>query len=659
MDKKGKILKFDLSSDAIQVRNLMSQYFLNIRIKAISNIMPNRNNSNFTEESMIKSLPSFKNRPILCNYKVDEDDYGAHDSNNMRLDLDSNIMYEDYESDNSEKIVGIIRESDNVELVHEDNLAWIYVNCALYVCYNYRMVKRLLKSRGCKVSVEVEILDSYEDENGIEIITEFELLGITLLGEKILEAVPGASATIPELQKTENYTKQFNAVKFAYKKLEESANPDFKNPIKNEHKDEIEFVNKEKNSSENISQENFEKGEVTSMTYVEKRQILESALVEALKNLDRNTYFWVEDLDDEYVYFTIGEDKFRAKYELIEHGANIDIEHREYVIRSWRTYSEEDMKDKKDFKILDPNSTVGNTEAHINHDDDEAGININLHDNDVPGKFSDEDKDEKKENESKEECAKEESKECKMSESEKEECASDEDKKGTESKEECSSDDNKEECAKQDCGMPDNKGGDSTGDSKKSVNASKDDSESDSDKEECATEDKEKCSKEEDCKMSKEQESKQEESTVKPTIISEDTYAALKNEFTALKKEHDILMSQYKEKVQAEQLRFATDFINGETDLSEENSKNVFSVIETAIKAEKFSNTDEVQKFAVQEVATALYAQMKQAKSENKENSGKNTFSCNIVKEKAKFNIGASESDIQEVKGAVDALNKI
>lgn len=650
MDKKGKILKFDLSSDAIQVRNLMSQYFLNIRIKAISNIMPNRNNSHFTEESMIKSLSSFKNRPILCNYKVDEDDYGAHDSNNIRLDLDSNIMYEDYESNNSEKIVGIIRESDNVELVHEDDLAWIYVNCALYVCYNYRIVKRLLKSRGCKVSVEVEILDSYEDENGIEIITEFELLGITLLGEKILEAVPGASVTIPELQQTENYTKQFNAVKFAYKKLEESVNPNFKNPIKNEHKNEIEFVNKEKNSSENISQENFEKGEVTSMTYIEKRQILESALAEALKNLDRNTYFWVEDLDDEYVYFTIGEDKFRAKYELIEHGANIDIEHREYVIRSWRTYSEEDMKGKKDFKVLDPNSTVGNTEAHINHDDDEAGININLHDNDVPGKFSD---DEKKENESKEECAKEDGKECKMSEDEKngskEECASEDDKE-KESKEECTS---KEECSKEECGMPDNKGGDSTGDGKKSVNASEDDSESDSD------DDKEKCSKEEDCKMSKEEESKQEESTVKPTIISEDTYTALKNEFTALKKEHDILMSQYKEKVQAEQLRFATDFINTETELTEENSKNVFSVIETAIKAEKFSDIDEVQKFAVQEIATTLYAQMKQTKNENKENSGKNTFSCNIVKEKAKFNIGASESDIQEVKGAVDALNKI
>lgn len=636
MGKNGKILKFDLSKDAIQVRNILQQQFLNIRIKAISDIFPNRNKSHFTKESMSKALPTFFNKPILCNYLVDKDDRGGHDSNGMRYDIDNDIMFEDYESDDSEKIIGVIRESDKVELVEEDGLNWIYANCCLFIAYNYRLVKSLLRSKGCKVSVEVEVLDSYIDDDGIEIITDFELLGISLLGSNLLEAIPTASMTILDLQKTERYTKQFKAIKFAYKKLEESTdestNPDFKDTVINEHKDEIEF---NKNSKEN-----FEKGEIASMTFIEKRQILETALSLTLKTLNIDTYHWVEDLDGEYVYFTVGDEQFKAKYELFEGGANIDYDNREYVIRSWRTYSEEEMKDKdkKDFKVLDPNSTVGNTEAHIQHDDDEAGININLHDKDVPGNFSKEneftDEGSKEENVSKEECASEESKEenCKMSSDE-----------GEENKEGIKESESKET---EDCDCDDN-------------DEHKEENSTDESKEECA-------SKEENCKLSsdekeqcvKEECEKQEESTVRPTIISEDTYTTLKNEFTALKKEHEILMKQYKEKVQNEQLRFAQEFVNNEPDLSSENSKNVFNVIETAIKAEKFTSNEDVEIFAVQEIATALYNQRKEQRNEEVNNK-KNSFSCDIHREKVSFTKGATDDDIDSLKSSREALENI
>lgn len=623
MGKNGKILKFDLSKDVIQVRNILQQQFLNIRIKAISDIFPNRNNSHFTKESMIKALPTFFNKPILCNYLVDKDDRGGHDSNGMRYDIDNGIMFEDYESDDSEKIVGVIRESDKVELVEEDGLNWIYANCCLFIAYNYRLVKSLLRSKGCKVSVEVEVLDSYIDDDGIEIITEFELLGISLLGSNLLEAIPTASMTILDLQKTERYTKQFKAIKFAYKKLEqsinESTNSDFENSVINEHKDEIEF--------DKDSKEKFEKGGIASMTLIEKRQILETALSLTLKTLNIDTYHWVEDLDDEYVYFTVGDEQFKAKYELFEGGANIDYDNREYVIRSWRTYSEEEMKDKdkKDFKVLDPNSTVGNTEAHIQHDDDEAGININLHDKDVPGNFSKEN--ESTDESSKEECASEEN--CKMSSNK------EENKEGTKETEDCNCDDDehKEEYSADEDSKEENCKMSSDG------------------KEECASkESKEECIKEE-CE-------KQEESTVRPTIISEDTYSTLKNEFTALKKEHEILMKQYKEKVQNEQLRFAQEFVNNEPDLSSENSKNVFSVIETAIKAEKFTSSEDIETFAVQEIATALYNQRKEQRNEEVNNK-KNSFSCDIHREKVSFTKGATDNDIDSLKSSREALEGI
>lgn len=226
-----RILKFDLSSKNLKIKNLLNQQFLNIYIEAISDIKPNRNNSWFKTEAIYEAKNSVYNKPVLCNYNSRNDSMGAHDSNGMRYDSEYNSYYEDFSGENCEIPVGIIRESDIVEIKQKDGLTWLCFGCALWVQYNYKLTKKLLKSGNCRISVEVEVLESYEDEDGIEVITKFELLGVTLI--EALEAIPTAHATVLDVLGTETYAKQINKLSFAYKQLNTSEE------MLNEHKDEI------------------------------------------------------------------------------------------------------------------------------------------------------------------------------------------------------------------------------------------------------------------------------------------------------------------------------------------------------------------------------------------------------------------------------------
>ena len=89
---------------------------------------------------------------------------------------------------------------------------WVHFTCVLWAKYCYRQVKRLLKDKRKKISVEVEVIESHEDENGVEIIDKFTFDGFSLLGEDVTEAIPNAHLTILDKVKwfKYNYTRLEN-----------------------------------------------------------------------------------------------------------------------------------------------------------------------------------------------------------------------------------------------------------------------------------------------------------------------------------------------------------------------------------------------------------------------------------------------------------------
>lgn len=216
---------FSLEADRIKLKKIFGGNFLQLEMKAISE-GENRNHSSFSLEAMQGALPSFRNKPILGYFNTKEQDFESHNGT-WKRDSETDTPYWDTTMPNGERILGLIRESDSIS-IEPDNKGknWIVLTCALWVQYALPQIKRLLKDKKKKVSVEIDIKD-YEDRDGIRYINKFELLGITILGSKngkpVTEGIEGASASVLDIIDNEVFNRQKTALCFAYKELDGDA----------------------------------------------------------------------------------------------------------------------------------------------------------------------------------------------------------------------------------------------------------------------------------------------------------------------------------------------------------------------------------------------------------------------------------------------------
>ena len=212
---------FELDSNQIRIRDILNdKNFLEIEIFAISDANPNRNKSHFTLESMQKGLESFNDKPILGFFNKQ----GDFESHNGRVAYDPEEQVDYWDNSNGEQILGFIRQTDRKEIVERDGLHWICCTAMIYTQYNYKQVKKLLKDRKKKVSVEIAVLDS-EMVDGVEYIKEFDLKGITILGSRngiqVKEGIEGAGLSILEVFDAARFSGQKQTIIQAYSQLED------------------------------------------------------------------------------------------------------------------------------------------------------------------------------------------------------------------------------------------------------------------------------------------------------------------------------------------------------------------------------------------------------------------------------------------------------
>ena len=212
---------FELDSNQIRIRDILNdKNFLEIEIYAISDANPNRNKSHFTLESMQKGLESFNDKPILGFFNKQ----GDFESHNGRVAYDPEEQVDYWDNSNGEQILGFIRQTDRKEIVEKNGLHWICCTAMIYTQYNYKQVKKLLKDRKKKVSVEIAVLDS-EMVDGVEYIKEFDLKGITILGSRngiqVKEGIEGAGLSILEVFDAARFSGQKQTIIQAYSQLED------------------------------------------------------------------------------------------------------------------------------------------------------------------------------------------------------------------------------------------------------------------------------------------------------------------------------------------------------------------------------------------------------------------------------------------------------
>lgn len=346
---------------------------------------------------MQKALPTFYNKPILGSFDSVRDDFGRHDSSDVKWDNDYENPYYDYTGGRYEVPLGLIRQSDEVKMVKKDDgLDWIVVSAAIWVQYAYKQTKKLLRSKSKKISVEVDVNDYYTDENGVDVITDFTLLGITILSDSLETGIADAHLIIPELMNDAVYQKKAQSLCFAYQKLDEALGvenspdtdkqdfSDSNSPIDNENTDEITMDN-----------ENEEGGEKSPMfTLEEKRQMIEVALTEHFSDEDDHVCIWVQDLDDERVYYSnCGDGCFSVPYTIntAEDGSSevsFNFEETQRIVRSWKVYSEDEKDDEDKSEEDECKMAAHEDECDMSSDSDDS------EDKDKECKMSEDDKEE-------------------------------------------------------------------------------------------------------------------------------------------------------------------------------------------------------------------------------------------------------------------------
>lgn len=118
-------------------------------------LLENNNKSSISRKSMNEAIPSFVNRPILGYIqKIDDEDGNFHydfAGHEMEFDEDGNIEYK-------ETVVGVIPESCNPKIVHNDEHDKDYLEVDGYIYEDYTHAAEILRRKGkCDVSIEIAV----------------------------------------------------------------------------------------------------------------------------------------------------------------------------------------------------------------------------------------------------------------------------------------------------------------------------------------------------------------------------------------------------------------------------------------------------------------------------------------------------------------------
>lgn len=149
---------------------------------------------NWEYRNLERYYRTFAGKPLLVAY-VGRRVGDGHNSQ-TKTDPETGEKYESYTAATAERIVGMVSEDENdLSLIERDGNIWERVKGRIWTNYAPELTDKLLRAGRMGVSVETNVLES-RVENGVEIMEAWEGLGVTLLGDGVAPAVPGANVRV-------------------------------------------------------------------------------------------------------------------------------------------------------------------------------------------------------------------------------------------------------------------------------------------------------------------------------------------------------------------------------------------------------------------------------------------------------------------------------
>ena len=133
---------------------------------------------------------TFAGRPVMVAYVGNR----VGDGHNSKTKYDENgEAYQSYMAPTAERIVGMISENDeDITLIERDGYRWIRVRGRIWRNYAKELTDKIIRTGRMSVSVETNVIQSkIEDE--VEIMEVWDGIGLSILGDGVVPAVPGAN----------------------------------------------------------------------------------------------------------------------------------------------------------------------------------------------------------------------------------------------------------------------------------------------------------------------------------------------------------------------------------------------------------------------------------------------------------------------------------
>ena len=204
---------------SLTVLQRLNQYEFAVEIRMMREGL-NRNRWDY--RNLDTYFSTFVGQPILCAFVNGK----IGDGHNMRekTNRDTGERYYSFTDATSERIVGTLsNDIEDFSIVEENGEKWLIAKGRLWEFYAPELVQKIIRTGRMDVSVETLVEDSQQDGE-IEVFTKWTGLGVTILGDDVMPAIPNASIKALELMKDEFAEAKLKAASYEQTESEKPTN---------------------------------------------------------------------------------------------------------------------------------------------------------------------------------------------------------------------------------------------------------------------------------------------------------------------------------------------------------------------------------------------------------------------------------------------------
>ena len=176
------------ASGTLKVTQRLNEYEFGVELWVMRE---GENRNKWSYQNLAEYYKTFVGQPILVAYVGQV----VGDGHNMakRRDPETGEEYYSFMDGTAERIVGTLSEDErDFTLVERDGHTWLKAKGRLFEFYAPELVEKIRRQGTMEVSAETNVTESHK-EGDVDVFTKWTGLGVTILGDRVSPAIPGAS----------------------------------------------------------------------------------------------------------------------------------------------------------------------------------------------------------------------------------------------------------------------------------------------------------------------------------------------------------------------------------------------------------------------------------------------------------------------------------